>query len=260
MGLGDLLFQFKDPISGAATKILEEGGKQIDEHNQGVYGQHVADVNEKNAQLQREFAQHGIRWRVEDARAAGLHPLAALGMQPASASPSFVSAPFVEGTDYGRAARAGMTGGERLGLLSEMLSIQRMGLENELLASQIARMKMDGPPGPEIELKGQYEPQPHMPVVPQRGLEGVDPGVINDVSYVLAPDGMSVSLAPSKDVKERLEDNPLLEALWMIRNLGGAALFGARIPEPTFPPPKGHFWQRTRTGFRAVKSTPGVRG
>lgn len=34
------------------------------------------------ADLQREFAQHGIRWRVEDARAAGLHPLAALGMQP----------------------------------------------------------------------------------------------------------------------------------------------------------------------------------
>lgn len=33
---------------------------------------------ERNEALQREFAQHGIRWRVEDAKAAGLHPLFAL--------------------------------------------------------------------------------------------------------------------------------------------------------------------------------------
>lgn len=30
---------------------------------------------------QKEFAQHGLRWRVEDAKAAGLHPLSALGAQ-----------------------------------------------------------------------------------------------------------------------------------------------------------------------------------
>lgn len=40
-----------------------------------------------SADLQREFAKHGVQWRVEDAKAAGLHPLAALGMMPASASP-----------------------------------------------------------------------------------------------------------------------------------------------------------------------------
>ena len=28
---------------------------------------------------QREFAKHGIQWRVDDAKAAGIHPLAALG-------------------------------------------------------------------------------------------------------------------------------------------------------------------------------------
>lgn len=37
--------------------------------------------------LQREFAQKGIQWRVEDAKAAGLHPLAALGANPANYSP-----------------------------------------------------------------------------------------------------------------------------------------------------------------------------
>lgn len=34
---------------------------------------------DRNEALQREFAQMGIRWKVEDAKAAGLHPLYALG-------------------------------------------------------------------------------------------------------------------------------------------------------------------------------------
>lgn len=42
---------------------------------------------DKNAALQREFAQKGIQWRVEDAKKAGLHPLFALGGSVASASP-----------------------------------------------------------------------------------------------------------------------------------------------------------------------------
>lgn len=41
---------------------------------------------DKDAALQREFAQHGIRWRVRDARKAGLHPLAALGASGAAYS------------------------------------------------------------------------------------------------------------------------------------------------------------------------------
>lgn len=41
--------------------------------------------------LQREFAQHGIRWRVEDAKAAGLHPVFALSGSGAAYSPSSVS-------------------------------------------------------------------------------------------------------------------------------------------------------------------------
>lgn len=36
---------------------------------------------------QREFAQMGVRWKVADAKAAGLHPLAALGASTATYSP-----------------------------------------------------------------------------------------------------------------------------------------------------------------------------
>lgn len=42
----------------------------------------------RNEALQREFAQQGVRWRVEDAKAAGVHPLFALGGSGASFSPS----------------------------------------------------------------------------------------------------------------------------------------------------------------------------
>jgi len=45
-------------------------------------------MHNQNIQLQKDFAQHGIRWRVEDAKAAGIHPLAAVGAAGASYSPS----------------------------------------------------------------------------------------------------------------------------------------------------------------------------
>jgi hypothetical protein len=70
-------------------------------------------INQKNAEadraLQREFAQYGVRWKVEDAKAAGLHPLAALGASTSSPSPSYVGASFptttpAPSTDYGLSA------------------------------------------------------------------------------------------------------------------------------------------------------------
>ncbi|AXL15473.1 DNA pilot protein [Microviridae sp.] len=47
-------------------------------------------MSREQAQYQKEFAQHGIRWKVEDAKKAGLHPLAALGAQTASYQPQMV--------------------------------------------------------------------------------------------------------------------------------------------------------------------------
>lgn len=47
-------------------------------------------ANEQNYNMAKEFAQNGIRWRVEDAKRAGIHPLAALGMSGAAGAPTFV--------------------------------------------------------------------------------------------------------------------------------------------------------------------------
>jgi hypothetical protein len=48
-------------------------------------------LNRENQALQREFAKNGIRWRAEDAQAAGMHPLYALGGSGASYSPGSVN-------------------------------------------------------------------------------------------------------------------------------------------------------------------------
>ena len=48
----------------------------------------AAQLNQQNYERQKEFAQNGIRWRVADAKAAGLHPLAALGAQGTMYTPS----------------------------------------------------------------------------------------------------------------------------------------------------------------------------
>lgn len=39
------------------------------------------NANKKNVAMQYDFAKNGLRWKVNDAKAAGLHPLAALGAQ-----------------------------------------------------------------------------------------------------------------------------------------------------------------------------------
>lgn len=78
---------------------------------------------EKNAiadrEMQREFAQNGVRWRVEDAVAAGLHPLVGAGAQPLNYSPISVgggggggSLPHFQSTmgqDISRAIMAAVT-------------------------------------------------------------------------------------------------------------------------------------------------------
>lgn len=74
-------------------------------------------AQQREYEHQKEFAQNGIRWRVEDAKAAGIHPLYAIGANTPTYSPQ-----AAVGTDYGlssagqnisRAIEAGQTRAER---------------------------------------------------------------------------------------------------------------------------------------------------
>lgn len=46
-----------------------------------------AEIAAQNRALQKEFAQNSIQWKVNDAKQAGLHPLAAIGAQGTSYTP-----------------------------------------------------------------------------------------------------------------------------------------------------------------------------
>lgn len=64
-------------IIGAVGGLI--AGKQRDDA--------TAKANKANIKYQKQFAQQGIQWRVADAKAAGLHPLAAIGAQTGSFTP-----------------------------------------------------------------------------------------------------------------------------------------------------------------------------
>lgn len=112
---------------------------------------------DRNEALQREFAQSGVRWKVDDAKAAGVHPLFALGAQTHSFSPVSVGggqeasssagdAIAQAGQNIGRAVQAGMTRDERdASSALTALQLEKAGLENEMLRTQITRLR--NPPG-----------------------------------------------------------------------------------------------------------------
>lgn len=89
-------------------------------------------LTNKQLQAQREALQHGIRWRVADAKAAGLHPLFALGANVQAPSP------MVLGDTVGPSlAEAGQSLGGAISRMGDVALKNKMILENKLLESQI---------------------------------------------------------------------------------------------------------------------------
>lgn len=95
-------------------------------------------------QLQREFAQSGIQWRVQDAVKAGLHPLAALGNQGVSYSPVSMGdggAPKYDfgsmGQDLGRALQSAMSQEDRDEKKLRDLTLERAKLQNDVLRQEL---------------------------------------------------------------------------------------------------------------------------
>lgn len=123
-------------LVGAGASLLG-GGVSQDQNRKLVHEQMDA---------QREFAQHGIRWKVEDAKAAGIHPLYALGASTTSFAPMSVQdslGPAISsaGQDISRAMRASATDEERqAGEASQfMLEAERRSDARQLAANADAR-------------------------------------------------------------------------------------------------------------------------
>lgn len=150
------------PLIGAGASIA---GGLINRSSAQATNQMSIHQAELNRAAQEEFAKKGIRWRVADARAAGIHPLYALGAQTTSFSPvsvgltadtSFGSGVASAGQDISRAINATRTAPERVEATAMTAAqIEGLQLDNEIkratLASQVQKITAaQNPPMPSL--------------------------------------------------------------------------------------------------------------
>jgi hypothetical protein len=97
---------------------------------------------------QRQFAKRGIRWKVRDAKKAGIHPLVAMGANTMSYTPQHIdgggpdpkrmamaNAVTNMGQDIGRAVMQQKSPEERS---IERMQMQNMKLQNDILTAEVA--------------------------------------------------------------------------------------------------------------------------
>lgn len=191
-------------------------------------------MNQANIDAQREFAQHGVSWKVQDAKNAGLHPLFGAGLSGASFSPSFQASdvrpvPTRPPSDFSWLAKVGQLLGNYLGGSEESKRAQASaaGLSNDPsqsisiteypgggrtivrpiagLDSQISGRPLDPP----LEL---VSPKPQGPL-------RTDPRYVDESSWYnpgaafqrwkWGSSGFDVLLPKTTDVQEVFEDKPL---------------------------------------------------
>lgn len=153
-------------LIGAGASLL--GGLLSSSNQQDINQQNIANqqaINAQNIAMQKEFAQNGIQWKVDDAKAAGLNPLAALGASTSSfsnvvgstsqASPAFGAGVAAAGQDISRALKDTMAAGDQHTVRMQQLQETHGELENQLLASQIAKNNSAGAGGPPTPAAGQ---------------------------------------------------------------------------------------------------------
>jgi hypothetical protein len=103
----------------------------------GLFGGGGTSFKEQAA-FQREMAQNGVTWRVQDAQRAGINPLAALGMQPYNANVIPVG-----GNDYDHFAQMGQ-GIQRMAEAKQTQLDRQIETEkrNEMDALQLENQKL----------------------------------------------------------------------------------------------------------------------
>jgi len=209
-----------------------------------------ADSASSNRYMQREFAQKGIQWKVADAKAAGIHPLYALGAQTHSFSPvhagDLSGALGDAGQQVGRAIDAGLNRGERQQQQAQLLEdrnrsrrmdelrIQEQEIKNMLLTTELMGMQRrqeNQPPVPSpvgdgsgtfTLLPGQNSPRlkpdqvrlkPAEIISHQSTAPHVEAGTHPALSEFRRADGSTIML-PSEKAAEAMESMPL--AGWLL--------------------------------------------
>lgn len=134
-------------IGGAAGGLLGGfaggGSKGSSGHSQEYYNALEQAQWERNYNAQKEFAQQGIRWRVDDAKAAGLHPIFGLGGFGASFTPS--GGQIIAGDSGGGSSGGGYDVGSSLESLGQSFgrAMSAKQTEQERAAAKIKQEHME---------------------------------------------------------------------------------------------------------------------
>ena len=207
---------------------------------------------QQNYAAQKEFAQNGIRWKVADAKAAGLHPLAALGAQGYTYNPVMVG-----GSDLGlsavgeqlanmgqgidRAMSAKQQAAERHAMQAYESQVRQKDLalkdkQLQLLDSEIAQNMANSRLAlSRAQLPPAMPPSTSKTVLPGQG--DVRPAnsnldkTINKYGFVRNEEG-KLELVPGEDYASRTEDKAVIEWIPWLEAAGKtlqSALFRKKI-------------------------------
>lgn len=216
--------------------MIEAIGSALGSVISGITGANAAKkAADKQYRQQKEFAQNGIQWKVEDAKQAGIHPLYALGANTVSYSPVAVgntnplSGLAQAGQDISRAVDVTRSASAKVDAITatqQALATERMGLENELLRSQIAKTRQESnPPMPTAGDRMLIDGQGNSPLVKTSpmarqassgGAPSQEAGAVSEMGYLRTPTGWAPVM--SKDAKDRSEDDVGAELAWSLRN------------------------------------------
>lgn len=263
------------------TKNMREQN-QFNADQASISRKFTAGQAEIDRELQRFYAENGLRMRVEDAVAAGLHPLVGAGLNPASYQPvnavgaqasSSGYVPSHMGQDISRALITTMSKDERHERIMMKAAEDRAELENLLLGAKIAETMHVGPGLPSNSgmplLTGQGDSHrsdgtgtgayvienPLQRTHSQPGQPQQEVGSIADYAYVKTATGYAI--VPSYDVKQRIEDQLIPEMMWAWRNQIVPMLKGLPAPDPRYyKPPEGYDdweWSPMNQEFRPIK-------
>ena len=203
MGIGDIFSFVFDPI-----------GAIMGNENQ-----------RKNRRAQEDFAKKGIRWRVADAEAAGLHPLAALGAQPAAAQP-VPSAPSPA----------------KMHIKMANAQLDKLKAETDKTKAETRKMQITQQPLPMQNMQTMMM-QPGIATRP--GFGKPKPSYI----HTPGPDRMTAQVIVNPDISDTYESSQLDAALGAVRRIWDADRNQYR---KMFEPPKS--W--LKPGMKWRSSTP----
>lgn len=206
---------------------------------------------------QEEFAKHGLQWKMDDARRAGIHPLYALGAQTQSFSPISVGstpdtsrAGFLKdtGQDISRAVQQTLTPRDQeisklqLGMAQAQLDGQI--IENQIKASQLRQMNTPTAFPGNSDLN--FIPgQPNADILPKRpdGIRRSDTpwahaGEQPDVDFSRTRSGRAPQIP--QQLAESMEDSLVQRMQWYLRNLVVPILSSKNSQKPSLKElPKG---------------------